>query len=184
MPTLDLFFHCVWPGFYKPQWCVQALASHYSAGPPACPSQAPVGGKTWRGDSTAPCKEEFQPAGPEHSPQAGYAYTQAYTTLSGLFVTHESHVHLFSYCKFTYESRSVLYSKTPEIKWAANLGKKNFKIVKQTHTHTCCTWSLLLILSVLCCVTLNTIMLYVNQLVKEPFSDQYHINQTTAFTVC
>lgn len=47
-------FHSIWPGSYKPQWCVQALASRYSPGPQACPSQALVSGKKWRGDSTAP----------------------------------------------------------------------------------------------------------------------------------
>lgn len=73
-----------------------------------------------------------------------------------------------SHCFLTYASRRVLYSKTPEIKCAANLEKKKKKKKDfPRHTH----------------VVHITRMLYVNHLVKRPLTDQYHVNQTTAFIV-
>lgn len=129
---------CVWPGSYKPQWCVQVLASRYFLEPQVCPSQTLVSGRRWTADSTAPYTEGFQPAGPGHSLLAEHVYTQIHVTLSGLiFPPHKPQVKYFwcdwisnvltNLCShtFTYASRRVLYSKTPEIRCAANLGKNH-----------------------------------------------------------
>lgn len=79
----------VWPGFCTPRWYVQVLASRYSPVLRECPSQVLADGRRWRDDNTAPYTDAFLPAGPGHSPQAGYGYTQTYTTLSGFFFTQE-----------------------------------------------------------------------------------------------
>lgn len=66
-------------------------------------------------------------------------------------------------CELTYASTRVLYSKTPEIKCAANL-QGNITLVS-AHDAT----TLYLVFDLVCgFVSLNNINAYVNHLVKEP----------------
>lgn len=125
-------FYQIWPGSYKPQWCVLVLASRYSPGPPECPSLVRAGGRWWRGDSTAPCTWRFRPVDHGRSLQAGHVCRHrphiyiwrpsediSVVTISVRLVLNKLYNLRIKKCFVLHNSRNEVCSKSTKNEWCS-----------------------------------------------------------------